>query len=192
MPREFVEVADTVQSKLCMGFRVTRDSFMDERTLSSMFLSVFSASPVSKLFIHVREEKSLCYYCNMRIEYLKGVGFVNAGISADKKDETVSAVMEQLSEMQKGNITDEELFAARSFLQSSLRYIEDSAEAMESYLMKNILLDKPNEDADAMKAHIDGITKEEIARIARCVVLDTVYLLKASGKGDEADEADEA
>lgn len=188
-PRDFEEIADTVQSKLCMGFRVTRDAFVDERTLSSMFLSVFSASPVSKLFIHVREEKSLCYYCNMRIEFLKGVGFVNAGISADKKDETVSAVMEQLSEMQKGNITDEELFAARSFLMSSLSYTEDSAEAIEGFLLKNALLEKPDVDIEAMKAHLDKITKDEIARMARNVVLDTVYLLKANGKEECDGEA---
>ena len=187
--REFTECADTVQSKLCMGFRLAREGFVDESVLSKIFLAVFSASPVSKLFVHVREEKSLCYYCNMQMEYFKGIGFVNAGISKDKKEETVAAVLEQLACMKSGAITEDELLAAKTFFISTLGYVEDSPKAIEAFLLKGIMLGKAasiEEDARLASA----VTVEDVTRFAQTVHLDTVYLLEASkGGSSDGDEA---
>lgn len=185
--REFSESADTVQSKLCMGFRLVRSSFSDESVLSKIFLAVFSASPVSKLFVHVREEKSLCYYCNMQMEYFKGLGFVNAGISKDKKDETVSAVLEQLECMKNGSITEDELLAAKTFYISTLRYVEDSPKGIEAFLLKGIILGKAASIEEDVRL-ASAVTVEDVTRFARDVHLDTVYLLEAS-KGGSDDEA---
>lgn len=185
--REFTEPADTVQSKLCMGFRLTRDGFSDESILSKVFLAVFSASPVSKLFIHVREEKSLCYYCNMQMEYWKGIGFVNAGIAKEKKEETVSAVLEQLELMKNGSVTEEELLAAKTFYIASLRYVEDAPKGIEAYLLKKIILGEKADIGEDTRL-VNAITVEDIARFAKTVCLDSVYLLEAT-KGGNEDEA---
>lgn len=187
MVREFNESADTVQSKLCMGFRLARNGFVDESVLSKIFLAVFSASPVSKLFIHVREEKSLCYYCNMQMEYFKGIGFVNAGIAKEKKEETVSAVLEQLECMKNGSITEDELLAAKTFYISTLGYVEDSPKGIEAFLLKGILLGKDASiEEDTRLAN--AVTVSDLIRFAKDVHLDTVYLLEAS-KGENSDEA---
>ena len=123
----------------------------------------------------------------MQMEYFKGIGFVNAGISKDKKEETVSAVLEQLECMKNGAITDDELSAAKTFYISTLRYVEDSPKGIEAFLLKGIILGNDisiEENARLAKA----VTVEDVMRFAKNVHLDTVYLLEASKRGDD-DEA---
>ena len=42
--------------------------------------AVFGATPLSKLFLNVREKRSLCYYASSNLEKMKGLLLVSSGI----------------------------------------------------------------------------------------------------------------
>ncbi len=189
--QSITEEDDTVQSKLCMGYRISE---LDPALRPSlpMFLSVISGSPVAKLFKNVRERRSLCYYCSMGIDSDKLVAFVNSGIEADKKDVTVSAVEEEICEMAGGNITDEEMEFAKKSLLDSYMTLTDDSRSIESFCL-TLLLRNDNSTLDTIKENAEKATKEDLSRIAKCVTLDTIFFLKARAgiSGEEEVDSDE-
>ncbi len=187
--KHITESADTVQGKLSVGFRtgvVTADPIS---YAYPMFSTVLSASPVSKFFMNVREKRSLCYYCSMSVDREKGVAFVNAGIANDKKEETVSAVLEEIEAMKKGEITDEEMRFARSFLIDNYRSVTDSLESMDVFCLGNILRNE-EKSVDDYIDDVNKTTKEDLMKIADGMLLDTVYFLRGSGDRNEEDSAE--
>src|SRR5699024_5423164 len=120
-PAETVEEAmDVTQGKLTLGLR-TEITVKDPRYPAMMLLNaVYGAGMTSKLFLKIREEQSLCYYANSSVDKFKGVMIVGAGIDFQQKQVARDGILEQLRFCQAGEITEEELESARSYLISAL------------------------------------------------------------------------
>ncbi len=102
--QEHVERMEIVQSKLVMGFRT--GTFADSPDLSAMRLmtAIFGGTPFSRLFVHVREEKSLCYYCAARYDRIKGVLLVDSGVEAKNREVAQKEILHQMDLMREGGI----------------------------------------------------------------------------------------
>ena len=74
---------------------------------------ILGGSPFSKLFMNVREKQSLCYYCAARHDTPKNVMFVQSGVETKDLDRTEEAILKELNDMKKGNITDDEILFAK-------------------------------------------------------------------------------
>ena len=74
---------------------------------------VFGASPVSKLFMEVREAQSLCYSIGSSYDLYKGLMKVSCGIDPDARDIACEEILHQWDQMCAGNFTDEEMDAAK-------------------------------------------------------------------------------
>ncbi len=74
---------EIAQSKMAMGFRT--GSIPDKATMDAVKLMAFlyGGTPFSRLFVHVREEKSLCYYCAARFDQVTGILMVDIGVELD-------------------------------------------------------------------------------------------------------------
>ena len=71
---------DVTQGKLCMGF-VTPVTLRDEAFVPmQIFNTIFGGGMVSKLFMKIREEMSLCYDISSTYHGSKGIMTVSAGI----------------------------------------------------------------------------------------------------------------
>ncbi len=186
--QSIMEEDDTVQSKLCMGYRIS-DMKEELRPYLPMFLSVISGSPSAKLFKNVREKRSLCYYCSMGLDAEKRVAFVNSGIELDKRDVTVAAVEEEIAEMQKGNISDAEMEYAKKSLLDSYMTLTDSTLSIEGFCL-GFLLRNEEPDLEKLKENAEAATKEQLSEIAKCFVLDTVFFLAARAKETGDGEVD--
>lgn len=198
-PRPVVETAAAVrektvemeiaQSKMALGFRTGH--LADQRETDAMKLMTFlyGGSPFSRLFVHVREEKSLCYYCAARFDQMTGATLVDIGVERENQPRAKAAILEQLDAVAKGDFTDEELESARRSYVNSLHSVPDSLSGLESWYLTQILLgrsDTPEEAAAAM----GDITREEVVAAAQKVTLDTVYFLASKG-GEKEDAEDE-
>ena len=174
---DITEQMDVSQGKLCMGF-VTPATNRDEDFVAMQVMNtVFGAGMTSKLFMNVREKRSLCYAIGSSYYGSKGIVTVSAGIDFDKEQQVRQEILRQLEDIRAGNITEEELVAAKEALLSSLRGTHDSPGAIEGYYATAALSGMkltPQSYMDAVRA----IEKEDVARMARQLRLHTTYFLK--------------
>ena len=201
-------IPDDLPSDLNFGGREFRIGYRDDSTLKPvyaaeadgeraalrMFNEIFGGSPVSKLFMNVREKMSLCYYCSSSMDALKGVLFVHSGIENETRETAEEAILTQLDEIRAGHITDEELEAARRSLISSLRQMDDAPNPRPSWLLARRVAGRPvtvKEEA----AQIAAVRREDVARLAQNVTLGAVYFLRgtladaAAGEDGEEENA---
>jgi predicted Zn-dependent peptidase len=141
--------------------------------------TVYGGGITSKLFRRVREEQSLCYYASSSIEKFKGVMVVSSGIEFSDYEKARTEILKQLDECRAQNITDEELESAKRYLISDLRSAMDSPGRLDDYYMGQIMEGLDGNLTD-MAEKIAAVTKEEVARSAQAVTLDTVYFLKGA------------
>ena len=167
------------QCKLTIGFRTEYALQLGNFPAMALFNEVFGGSPNSKLFVNVREKKSLCYYCSSFPDGLKGLLMIVSGIEQKNKQTALDAIMEQLDEIKRGNVTDEELQNARRSLRNNYREITDSPASICAWYMGRICTGRSDTPEDAAGA-IEAVTREDIVRVANSIRLDTVYYLEGA------------
>lgn len=172
-----VETMEVAQGKLCMGF-VTPITLRDTRYASMQVLNtLFGGGMTCKLFMNIREKRSLCYDIGSGYYGSKGLLTVSAGIDCDK-DETVEAlILEQLQDCCDGNMTDEELTSAKEALISSLQSTHDSPGTIEGYYASGLLSGFRLTPAQYIQ-DVRAVTKEAVSAAAKSLKLQNVYFLK--------------
>ena len=186
--REVTEEMAVSQGKLNLGFRT--GITVKDRDYYAMAVAneIFGASPVSKLFMEVREKQSLCYSIGSSYDLYKGLMKVSCGIDPDARDIACEAIMHQWDRMRAGEITDEEIDAAKRSLDNSYRTVEDNPHAIEGFYYGR-LLEGVDMTVDECRRGLLSVTCEDIVRSAASVTLDTVYFLKGiCPDGEEVDE----
>ena len=174
--KRIVETEEIVQSKLVMGFRSAYPKTVRERIANTLMSMILGGTPTSKLFQNVREKQSLCYYCSSNVNNNKGIMLIDSGVETDNIEKTESAVMEQITALVHGNVTDEELLSAKKALKNLYISTMDSLSAMHAWYMGSVLsslVASPLEEAEI----VDDITKEEVVELANRIKLDTVFSL---------------
>ena len=172
-----VEEMDVTQGKLCMGY-VTPITNRNETFVAMQVMNtIFGAGMTSKLFMNLREKMSLCYAIGSGYYGSKGILTVSAGIDFEKEELTRREVARQLEAIQAGQISDEELTAAREALLSSLRCTHDSPSSIEGYYATAALSGLKLTPQKYMEA-VRAVTKDQVAAAAQTLQLHTTYFLK--------------
>ena len=181
--KKVTEDMDVNQSKLCMGLTCDTEPDSDEYYALMLCSNIFGGGPFSKLFNNVRERLSLCYYVGSRVDRLKGIMTISSGIEPAKYQEAFDEIMFQLSEMKNGNITNEEITAAKKYITNGLNSMKDSLFVMEDYYLSQILLNQ-NLSVDDFLENVMKVTKEQIVAAANKIKLDTIFLVSANIGGE--------
>ena len=175
--KERFETLDVTQGKLCMGLRTGITSRDPEYPALVLLNAVFGAGTTSKLFLNVREAKSLCYYASSGIDAVKGIMTVSSGIEFEKYDEARAAILEQLDRCRQGEISDKELSDAKRHLDSGLRMQADSPGGLDNFYVGQAIAGL-NGTLEGLRERIGQVTKEQVIATAQSLSLDTVYFLK--------------
>jgi predicted Zn-dependent peptidase len=171
------------QGKLTIGFRTPVTIKSDEYYATMVMNNLFGGATHSKLFMNVREKLSLAYYAGSGYNSFKGLVVVSCGIEFDKYEITLREVMNQLDEIKKGNITDEELEYSKLALANTYKSSADSAGALDGLYLSQILSGKAM-NTDELIKNINAVTKAEVANAASMLTADTVYFLKGRESND--------
>lgn len=171
------ETMEVAQGKLCMGLVTPITLRHKDFVAMQLCNTVLGGGMISKLFMQIREKMSLCYDISSGYHGSKGILTVAAGIDCAQETVVREEVMHQLAECQQGNITEEELTAAKQALLSSLRTVHDTPGAIESFYATAALSGLPLTVEAYMKA-VKTVTTEQIARVAQTLQLHTVYFLR--------------
>ncbi|MGG3840829.1 pitrilysin family protein [Paenibacillus thiaminolyticus] len=167
---------DVNQGKLLLGYR-TYSTIQDEDFEATRLANaIFGRFPSSKLFMNVREKKSLAYFAQSQLESNKGLLLTMAGIDFDNYERAVEIIREQEYAMKEGNFTEDEVEQGKAMLINllleaydvPLGIMEISIEAVERGFSSN-LVDQIN--------RINRVTKSELIRAANKWELDTIYFL---------------
>ena len=174
---EHEEVLDVAQGKLCMGFATSMNLRHPGYAAIQVCNTILGAGMTSKLFMQVREKMSLCYDIGSGFHGSKGIMLVSAGIEFQKKQIVQEEILHQLREICDGNITREELTAAKEALLSNLRATHDSPGAIEGYYASAAISGIGMTPAEFMTA-ISRVTPEDVSAAAKTLSLQTVYFLR--------------
>lgn len=173
---ELVERMDVGQSKMVLGFGCGFGTGDPRIPAMRLMTAVLGGTPHSKLFLNVREKRSLCYYCVSVMEASKGILLIDCGIEHANIEAARQEILFQLQEMQKGNISQEEIQNALLSLQNSYATIYEYDSAIESFYLGQLLAGRsatPEEESRRLLS----VTKEDIQAAANAVKLETVFVL---------------
>lgn len=184
---ELCEEMEVAQGKLILGFSSGHTLKDSDYTAYNLFNELYGGSPTSKLFDNVREKMSLCYYCRSIPEAHKGILTVASGIEVENRDSAVAEILRQLELTKQGNISDEELLAAKKSLVNSYRQLYDDNAGMALWYLSRRIAGNEKTIEDVIE-EITHVTKEQIARCAADTVLDTIFFLKGTLKNGGNEE----
>ena len=173
---------DIAQGKLAMGFVTDITNADPDFAAMQLLNSIFGSGMTSKLFLQVREKKSLCYAIGSAYYGSKGLMTVYAGIDTCRFKETKEAILEQLRACQQGDITQEELHAAKQAVLSGLQAVYDSPGAMESFF-STAALSPVARTPEQYALEIEAVTLEDVVAAANTVRFHSSFFLKGEQNG---------
>lgn len=176
-PQEQIQTQSLAQSKLCMGFFCGITQHSPDFPAMLVCNAIFGGGMTSKLFVHVREALSLCYYASSAYYSSKGIVTVSCGIDAAQYQRTKEEILAQLAACQAGEITPAELTGAKEALLSSLRGIPDSTGALENYYA-TAAISGFSWDLPTYMEQVRRVTAEDVARVAKQLQLHSVFFLQ--------------
>ena len=107
---------------------------------------------------------------------MKGFMLISSGIENDKFDEAYGEIMVQMDNMKKGEISDDEIIAAKKALANSFNSMRDSLAGMEDFYMSQIICGT-DDTLDGIIEKIGKVTKEEIVAVGQKIKQNTIYFL---------------
>ena len=176
--REVIEEEPVAQGKLSLGFRTGGHTLTGgDPAAYWVFQTLFGGSTSSKLFVHVREEQSLCYYASAQYIASKGLMLVNSGIENADFERARDEILRQLDACRTDDITDSEIESARKTLATGWRTMLDDPLSLERYWLGQAAAGTlvPPEERVSQIAAVD---RARIVAAARDTALDTVYFMK--------------
>ena len=190
-PRTVEETLDVTQDILVIGWRL--GACMEEPDLAALqvFNAVFGGGSTSKLFLNVREKLQLCYYAGSLVDVHKGLLLCSVGLDSADRDAAQAEIFAQLEAMRRGEITDEELAAARSCVAGDYRALTDGQGELEGFYLAQAL-DGPDCSPLELAELCENVTREDVAAIAQSVDCDMIYFLTGGGEagGEEEEDAE--
>lgn len=176
-----VETMDVAQGKLCMGFTTPITNRSPQFPAMQVLNTIFGASMTSKLFVNVREKLSLCYSIGSGYYGTKGIVAISAGIDFEKEQLTRQEILRQLEACRNGNITPDELKAAKEAIHSSLQATHDSPGAIESYYA-TAAISGLKLSPDEYTVAVEQATLEDVVNAAKQLTLHTTYFLRGGSQ----------
>lgn len=176
--RELTEEMDVTQGKLVLGLRTGTTGSDPDYPALLLLNAVFGAGVTSKLFVNVREKRSLCYYASSSLEKAKGVMVISSGVSFENLETAREAILHELEDCRNAVISTEELESARRQVLSALRTAQDAPAQLDEFYCGLAVCG--GEDYPELTRRIESLTVQDLQRAARKLQLDTVYYLKGA------------
>jgi len=170
-----------VQSKLDLAYQFPTN-FRDETYYAGIvFNALFGGSPLSKLFLNVREKASLAYYATSNVDVFNGLMVVQTGINAQDKDRVLTIIDQQLKDIQNNDFSDDHLAQIKTGLISNYIGSLDAERSYTSRALTNRLVGSQTTTNEWVKA-IQNVSRLEIVTVANQVQLQAIYFLSSGAK----------
>lgn len=172
-----IEKLDVTQGKIVIGYRASDIDLKNDLAKTTLLSTILGGTPGSKLFQNVREKASLAYTIRSSYFKHKGMLMISAGIEIDKYDEAFSLILKQVNAIKNGDITEEELADAKSYLINNYKSFYDDQSTIINFDMGQTIL----ENSDSIEKVIEKISDvqiKDVVEIANKFKCDTTYFLR--------------
>ena len=132
---------------------------------------------------------SLCYYCSSSFSTYSGIMTVSSGIEVKNFEAVRAAVIDQLEQIKKGNISESELYAAKRSIENAYRQLYDSPFDLQSFYSGRMLFGITDTIEDC-REKLMSVSLEQIVSLANKVTLDALFFVEGTACGaiDEEDD----
>ncbi len=175
------------QSKLAIGFRTDVTLSHPLAPATAVLNDVLGGSPASKLFLNVREKRSLCYHCSSTYDIYKGAIFAEAGISSQNRAETEQAIRTEFDALARGEISSVEWNAAKQLYEFLYKQVFDHPSSVCSFYMGRDLIGFEQTLEQYRKA-IAAVTREDVVEAATHLREGAEFFLQGALNGEEDEE----
>lgn len=179
------------QGQLVLGFSLGVTLLDEERFAACMVLNeLLGMSPVSKLFVNVREKLSLCYHCSSHYHAYTGALSVTCSLDSANRERAQQEILKQIQALAKGDFTDAELDSAVSSLLNVYTQLWDSPAALEGFYFGRSVaaLRQTPQDCCAL---FSRVTRQQVIAMAQRLSPEVIYFLKGTLSGQEEAEDEE-
>ncbi len=177
--RRVTERQPVSQSKLAMAFRAKVPK--EERLLFQLMSAVLGEPTSSKLFQNVREKQGLCYYCDSTFSWVNNALFIESGVETENLERTEEAILAQITALQRGEVTKEELEYAKLYMRNSLRSVRDTLHRVEGWYLGRAF-DQPDLSPERAADLLMEYTVEDVVEAANRLEPAVIYKLKGGGE----------
>lgn len=186
-PLRQVQDMPIAQGRLVVGYRT--DIFPGDRLYPALTVAetIYGGSAASKLFLNVREKRSLCYYCSSRYLSTKGALVAEAGIRPDHAAIAEEAIKGEMQALCRGEISETELAAAKSYMDHSFQKLYDSPTALASYYSRLYMTGRV-EDVEDARAAVKAVTREDVTEAAAHFCEGAVFYLNGTSGMEEGED----
>lgn len=164
------------QGKLNIGFRTFTKYGEEDYFALQIANGIFGGFPHSKLFINVREKKSLAYYAVSRLASHKGLMLVMSGVDPANFEKASEIIFEQLKQLQAGDFTQEDIDQTKAVVKNQVLEGLDHSRGIVDNLYYNVVSTKKVPVSEWLTA-IEEVTKEDIINVSKKIQLDTTFFL---------------
>lgn len=156
---------------------------------TSLFNEILGASPVSKLFMNVRERLGLCYSCHSAYNAYRGTLRVSCGLSDASMERAEREIEAALRSIADGNVSESEWISAKKSLVGAYRQMKDSPVALERFFFGRAQAGVSVTPEECCRA-LEDVTLEDVVRVANRVRHVCAFSLHATGS-EEVDSFEE-
>ena len=142
---------------------------------------MLGVSPVSKLFVNVREKLSLAYYCWSRLVTSKGIILVESGIDTDKEKKVTAEILSQLTALRNGKTDPEVLESSKKALRE--KHTFSSPESFVAWYSSQTLADEIMTPEEMING-IEEVTMDQVCEAAKKISIDTIFMLSAQEEAE--------
>lgn len=186
--RYVTEDMPVAQGKLEIGFRTGITPCHPDAMAQTVFNEIFGGNSASRLFLNLREKKSLCYHCHSVNVAHKGILTVSCGILPENRQVAQDEILLQLDRMQKKPVSQRELRIAQKTLINVFRQADDAPSALQAFWFGRQVFYGSDTTPEQCIERIKAVTAHDVMRIARMLTPDTVYFLNGTAEGEEDED----
>lgn len=164
------------QGKLVIGLDVFSKQ-ENNQVVGLVYNAILGDGANSMMFQNVREKSSLAYSARSGFVKQKNNIFIRCGIEIENYEKVLEIIKEQLTNIESGEFTQEDIENAKNYLISSIKSINTEQDTQIVFYIGQELAKtdySPKQYAEKIKA----VTKEEIIEFAKTVKYNTVYFLR--------------
>lgn len=173
---ENVEKQKLNQSKLDLGYRLDVPYRSKLHYAALIFNGLFGGSPLSKLFVNVREKESLAYYASSSFDPYRQFLMVQTGIQSANKEHVIQLIADQLKALAIGDFEDVLVENVKSSLINNFESRLDNQMTAVNRAQNDILTGTYVSNEDWIR-NVLSVSKAEIMEVASKVKLQNIYFL---------------
>lgn len=169
------------QSKLNLAYELPV-YFLDKDHYAAVVMNgILGGSPLSKLFVNVREKESLAYYASSQYHSFSGMLSIQTGIQNVNYDRARTLIKEQIDDIIAGKFSDELMREVKEGLVNQYKTSLDTAgNIVERKLTDSLLHQEP----DDVVEKVNQVTSADVVRVASKLKLQAVYYLNGDLKNE--------